>query len=167
MAKLSGLILGILFVVIIITQKSLFIYTLLQWLPVAAFPLLVAKTLWRRRARATSMMILKSLSFYKKRARSQAQFILIHILFILRFACFRGSRKRQRAFWLLRCGCWLNCTATVAAEARSEVPLPCGCLLFCLAVGIGFAGHIQISQFQMTATVADICHAQRFGNWRS
>ena len=43
-AKLCGALLAILFVVIITVKKSVFIYTLIQWLPVAGLPLLIAQT---------------------------------------------------------------------------------------------------------------------------
>ncbi|NJM96140.1 MAG: hypothetical protein HC800_02025 [Phormidesmis sp. RL_2_1] len=43
-AKLCGVILALLLVVLSITKKSLFIYSVLQWLPVAAFPLVMIQT---------------------------------------------------------------------------------------------------------------------------
>ncbi len=144
-AKLCGVILLAVFVVVIITQKSLFIYTLLQWLPVSAFPLLMVQTygigvLEQLRDGFSNPYLLK------QGIRRKDNPINLHYLyFALCILAASAADSDGYSFYVVA----TVATALFLWTLRPKRSAPVlWLLLFCLSAGLGFAGHLQISHFQ-------------------
>lgn len=144
-AKLSGVILAILFVVMIVTQKVLFIYTLLQWLPVAAFPLVMAQTygigvqdLLRDEFSNPYLLHLG--------IRDKRNPVDLHVIYWVLCILAASATDSNHFFFY---GAVTGLTALLLWTRRPKPVAPAlWLLLFCLSAGLGFAGHMQISQFQ-------------------
>ncbi|MEL7142277.1 MAG: transglutaminase-like domain-containing protein [Cyanobacteria bacterium J06643_4] len=147
-AKLSVALLAILFVVLVTVKKSVFIYSLLQWLPVAGLPLLLAQTY----GLGVQSLLREQFSTHSARfgnwqsqATQQSPFTLHTFYFGLCLVAASAADSDHFSFY---------CAAAVLMALflwplrprRSNVIV--WCLLFCLSASLGFAGHRQLSHFQ-------------------
>ena len=144
-AKFCLVILLAVLVVVIITQKTLFIYTLLQWLPVSAFPLVMVQTY--------GIGVLEQLRdgfsnpyFLKQGIRRKDNPINLHYLyFALCILAASAADSDGYSFYVVVA----IATALFLWPLRPQRSAPIlWLLLFCLSAGLGFAGHLQISHFQ-------------------
>jgi len=144
-AKLSGSLFALLFVVITITQKSVFIYTLLQWLPVAAFPLVMSQTyglgVSQHLYQAFSNPYLPRQKIYR-----QQSFIDLHYAFMGLCILAASAADTDSFFFYSAATVLVGLILWPLRPQRASVVL--WMLLFCLSVGLGFAGHQQLTQFQ-------------------
>ncbi len=144
-AKLSSAILIMLFVVLVTTKKSLFIYSLFQWLPVAALPLILAQT-YGLGVSALLSDWFSNPHLLRRGIRPKQNFInLYHLYFGLCIAAASATKSDHFFFYGAA-------TGLIAIFLWSHRPKRSGpilwVLLFCLSVGLGLAGHIQLSHFQ-------------------
>ncbi len=144
-AKFCVVILLAVFVVVVITQKSLFIYTLLQWLPVSAFPLVMVQTygigvLEQLRDEFSNPHLLK------RGVRRKENPINLHYLyFALCILAASAADSEGYRFYVVT----ILATALFLWTLRPKRSAPVlWLLMFCLSAGLGFAGHLQISHFQ-------------------
>ena len=144
-AKLCGAILAMLFVVLVTTKKSLFIYSLLQWLPVACIPLLAAQTY----GLGVSEKLLDRFSnphLLKRGIRRQRSPFNLHYLYFGTCIAAASAADTDRFFFY---GAATVLTALLLWPLRPRRSAPIlWVLLFALSTGIGFAGHLQLAQFQ-------------------
>ena len=144
-AKFCVVILLAVFVVVVITQKSLFIYTLLQWLPVSAFPLALVQTY----GIGVSEVLRDGFSnphLLKRGIRRNDNPINLHYLYfsLCIFAASAADSEGYRFYIVATLA-----TALLLWTIRPKRSAPVlWLLLFCLSAGLGFAGHLQISHFQ-------------------
>ena len=147
-AKLSVALLAILFVVLVTVKKSVFIYSLLQWLPVAGLPLLLAQTY----GLGVQSLLQEQFSSppsrfgsWQSQATQPSPFTLHTFYFGLCLVAASAADSDHFFFYggvaaLLALFLW------PFRPRRTNVIV--WCLLFCLSVGFGFAGHRQLSNFQ-------------------
>ena len=144
-AKLSTAILAILFVVLITTKKSLFIYSLFQWLPVAGLPLILAQT-YGLGIPALLTSWFSNPHLLRRGIRSKQNSIdLYHIYFGLCIAAASATESDHFFFYAAATG--LIAIFLWSKRPKRSTPI-LWALLFCLSAGLGFAGHIQLSHFQ-------------------
>lgn len=143
-AKLCAALLAILFVVIATIKKSVFIYTLFQWLPVAGLPLLVAQVY----GIGVTDLVVEYFSSSKQPALSQPRkrnLDLYHVYFGLCIAAASATESDHFVFYV---GATLL-TGLLLWSFRPKRTAPIlWLLLFCLSAGLGFAGHRQLSVAQ-------------------
>ncbi len=151
-AKLSVAILAMLFVVLITTEKSLFIYSLFQWSPVAALPFVLAQTYglgvqtlitdW------FSNRDLPQQSAYRASRISQSLVTPYTLYFGL--CLLAASAADSEHFFFYSAATALVALFLWTYRPKRSVPSApiLWLLLFCLSAGLGFAGHIQLAQFQ-------------------
>lgn len=144
-AKFCIVILLAIFVVVVITQKSLFIYTLLQWLPVSAFPLVMLQTygigvLEQLRDGFSNPYLLKQ-GIHRK----DNPINLHYLYFALCILAASAADSDNYSFYIVVS----IATALFLWSLRPQRSTPAlWLLLFCLSAGLGFVGHIEVSQFQ-------------------
>lgn len=145
LAKLSGALTAMLFVVILLIKRAVFIYTLLQWLPVAAFPLALVQTYGlqvsdRLREGFANPYLLR------RGIRPQGIALNLHYAyFALCLLAASAADSDHYGFYLAAVGV----TGLLLWTARPKRTAPAlWLLLFCLAGGLGFAGQWQLAQFQ-------------------
>ncbi len=144
-AKLSSAILAILFVVLITTKKSLFIYSLFQWLPVAGLPFLLAQT-YGLGVPALLSEWFSNPHLFRRGIRTKQNFVnLYHIYFGLCIAA--ASATQSDHFFFYGAATGLIAIFLWSQRPKRSTPI-LWALMFCLSVGLGFAGHIQLSHFQ-------------------
>lgn len=142
-AKLSGALLALLTVVIVITQKSVFIYTLFQWLPVAAFPLVMSQTY----GLGVSACLYEAFSNpYLPRNRQPHDLFNLHYAFMVLCVVSASATDTDSFAFYSVATIFIGLILWPLRPQRSSIVL--WMLLFCLSVGLGFAGHRQITQFQ-------------------
>ncbi|MEM6450992.1 MAG: transglutaminase-like domain-containing protein [Cyanobacteria bacterium P01_D01_bin.105] len=144
-AKLSGALLVMLFVVIIITQRAYFIYTLFQWLPVAAFPLVMSQTY----GLGISARLYEVFSNpYLPRRNLGRQPILFNLHYAFMGLCLLAASATDTDSFAFYGAATVMVGLIVwpLRPQRSSVIL--WMLLFSLSVGLGFAGHQQLTQAQ-------------------
>lgn len=143
-AKLCGVILAILSVVSVILEKEAFIYSLIQWLPVAAFPLAVAQTY------ALGIQALLTEGFSKAYSPHQHSYqqhsINLHYGYFA-VCLLAASAADSNSFSFYRFAIILVALLLYAHRPKRSAPIV-WLLLFCLSAGLGFAGHVQISHLQ-------------------
>ena len=141
--KLSGALLLLLFVVIVITQKAVFIYTFLQWLPVAAFPLVMAQTY----GLGVSARVYNIFSNpYLPQNSDRPTLLNLHYAF-MGLCIFSASAAETEGFAFYHAAAILVGLILWPIRPKgSSVVL--WMLLFTLSVGWGFAGHQQLAHFQ-------------------
>lgn len=142
-AKLSGALLALLSVVIIITQKSVFIYTLFQWLPVAAFPLVMSQTYGLGVSERISEVF--SNPYLPRNTQQHIPFDLHYAFMGLCILAASAADTDSFAFYSAA-AVLTGLILWPLRPQRSSVVV--WLLLFCLSVGLGFAGHQQLTQFQ-------------------
>ncbi len=147
-AKLSAAILAILFVVLVTTEKSLFIYSLFQWSPVAALPFVIAQTY----GLGVQTLLVDWLSSrvphqgrYKGNGARQS-FVTPHNLYF-GLCLLAASAADSDHFFFYGAATALVALFLWTHRPKRSAPI-LWLLLFCLSAGLGFAGHIQLSQFQ-------------------
>ncbi len=144
-AKLCGVILSILSVVSVILEKEAFIYSLIQWLPVAAFPLALAQTY------ALGIQVLLGEGFSKAylqhqgRYRQQRSINLYYFYFAI--CLLAASAADSNSFSFYGFATVLVALLLYAHRPKRSAPIV-WLLLFCLSAGLGFVGHVQISHLQ-------------------
>ena len=144
-AKLSGALLAMLSVVIVITQKAYFIYTLLQWLPVAAFPLVMSQTY----GLGVSARLYEAFSnpyLPRKAIRQQSISFNLHYAFMGLCILAASATDTDSFAFYGATTVMVGLILWPQRPQRSSVVL--WMLLFSLAVGLGFAGHQQLAQAQ-------------------
>ncbi|MEM8501575.1 MAG: transglutaminase-like domain-containing protein [Cyanobacteria bacterium P01_D01_bin.1] len=144
-AKLSAAILAMLFVVLVTTEKSLFIYSLFQWLPVAGLPFILAQT-YGLGVQALLVDCFSNPYLPHQASSTRQSFVnLYHLYFGL---CLLAASAADSDHFFF----YGAATALAALFLWTQRPKRSGpvlwMLLFCLSAGLGFAGHIQLSQFQ-------------------
>jgi len=148
-AKLSVAILAMLLIVLITTEKSLFIYSLFQWSPVAALPFVLAQTyglgVQTLLADWLSSRDLPHQDRYKSN-RTEQSLVTSHSLYFGLCLLAASAADSDRFFF------YGAATALVALFLWTHRPKRSApilwLLLFCLSAGLGFAGHIQLAQLQ-------------------
>ncbi|PZO56935.1 MAG: hypothetical protein DCF15_07905 [Phormidesmis priestleyi] len=144
-AKLCGVILSILSVVSVILEKEAFIYSLIQWLPVAAFPLALAQTY------ALGIQVLLGEGFSKAylqhqgRYRQQRSINLYYFYFAICLLAASAADSNRFSFYGF--ATVLVALLLYAHRPKRSAPI-IWLLLFCLSAGLGFVGHVQISHLQ-------------------
>ncbi|MEL6490214.1 MAG: transglutaminase-like domain-containing protein [Cyanobacteria bacterium J06621_3] len=148
-AKLCGALLAILFVVIITVKKAVFIYTLIQWLPVAGLPLLIAQTY----GIGVSELLSDRLSnphhqtqvHLRTQHRKPKSINLHYLYFGVCIVAASAADSDHFVFYSLATAL----TALLLWPLRPKRTSPIlWLLLFCLSAGLGFAGHRQLANFQ-------------------
>ena len=145
-AKLCAALVAILFVVIATIKKSVFIYTLFQWLPVAGLPLLIAQVYglgvkellvdWFVSARQQNQS-----RFRNRLGKNKNPFDLYHLYFGLCIAAASATESDHLVFYI---GATLL-TGIFLWPLRPKRTAPIiWLLIFCFSVGLGFAGHRQL-----------------------
>lgn len=146
-AKLGAAILAILLVILITTEKSLFIYALIQWLPVAGLPLLMAQTYGLG---VQSQLSEWATDAYLRRQKihprkSNSPLTLHHAYVGLCIVAASAANTDAYIFY----GVAAALTALTLWPIRPQRSSPVlWLLLFCLAAGLGFAGHQQLNRAQ-------------------
>ncbi len=144
-AKLCGAILAMLLAVLITTQKSLFIYGLLQWLPAALLPLLLAQT-YGIDTQARLLDWFSDPHLLKRGIRRQRSPLNLYYLYFGTCLVAASAADTDRFFFY---GAATVLTALLLWPLRPRRSAPIlWVLLFCLSTGLGFAGHLQLAQFQ-------------------
>lgn len=144
-AKLSGALLALMTVVIVITQKSLFIYTLLQWLPVAAFPLVMSQTY----GLGVSARLYETFSnpyLPKQNTRHQPLSLNLHYAFMALCIISASAADTDSVIFYSAAAALTGIILWPLRPRRSSIVV--WAILFGLSAGLGFAGHQQLAQFQ-------------------
>jgi len=153
-AKLGAAILAILLVVLITTEKSLFIYALLQWLPVAGLPLLMAQTygldVQSRLSEWAASPHLQQPSQQQSITTQKSGGITLHHSYVaLCIVAASAANTDQFIFYGLAAGLSALTLWPLQAQRSAQRSAPIvWLLLFCLSAGLGFAGHQQLDRFQ-------------------
>ena len=161
-SKLCAALLAIMFVVIATIKKSVFIYTLFQWLPVAGLPLLVAQVY----GLGTSQLLLEHFTFsrqaiphHRLNASKSFPLDLCHLYFGVCIAAASATKSDRFIFYL---GATLLVGLLLwTLRPRRSAPI-LWLLIFCLSIGLGFVGHRQIAltqqhvQAQMYAMIGSL-----------
>ena len=145
--KLSGALLAILFVVIVTIEKSVFIYPLFRWLPVAGLPLLVAQIygLGFERLMADYFLGTSRAAAGRLSAVRRHPIDFYYVYFGL---CLVGASATDSDRLVLYVGATLL-TGLLLWPLRPRRTAPVvWLLLFCLAAGLGYMGHRQIASGQ-------------------
>ncbi|MFK8183739.1 MAG: transglutaminase family protein [Phormidesmis sp.] len=145
-AKLSGALLAMLFVVIIITQRVYFIYTLFQWLPVAAFPLVMSQTYGL--GASTRLYEAFSNPYLPRRRIRRPQQTPFNLHYAFMGLCLLAASATDTDSFTFygAATVMVGLILWPLRPRRSSVVL--WMLLFSLSVGLGFAGHQQLTQAQ-------------------
>ncbi|MGD1899423.1 MAG: transglutaminase-like domain-containing protein [Phormidesmis sp.] len=147
--KLCAALLAILLVIIVTVKKSVFIYTLLQWLPVAGLPLLIAQTYGLGVQTLLTEQFQKgnyiSQASHRSSLRQHSPFNLHHLYFGVCIAASSATDSDHFVFYI-GATTLTGLLLWPLRPARSEPAL--WLLLFCLSAGLGFAGHRQLAHFQ-------------------
>ncbi|MEL7333606.1 MAG: hypothetical protein AAFN12_15270, partial [Cyanobacteria bacterium J06560_2] len=152
-AKLSGALIAMLFVVLVTTKKSLFIYSLLQWLPLAGVPLVVAQT-YGLGVQAHLLDGFSNPYLLRRGVRRERSPLTLHHLYFGICMVAASAADTDHFFFY---GAAATLTALLLwplrpKRSRLTSGLTAGpilwVLLFCLSVGLGFVGHRQLAQFQ-------------------
>ena len=156
-AKLCVALVAILAVVLITVKKSVFIYSLLQWLPVAGVPLLIAQTYGLGVQALLNQQFSSSYQFYQGTTRSKvssqisgqvARRASINLYTVYFGVCIVAASAADSDHFFFYAGA-AALTALFLWPLRPQRTSPIlWCLLFCLSVGIGFAGHRQLTYAQ-------------------
>ncbi|MBE9063074.1 transglutaminase domain-containing protein [cf. Phormidesmis sp. LEGE 11477] len=154
-AKLSGAILAILFVVLVTVEKSVFIYSLFQWLPVAALPLLLAQTYglgvqalladWFANPYLPRQDRSRQAGSRRDPRSKQSPITLHHVFFGL--CLMAASATKSDHFFFYGAASALIAVFLWSRRPKRSTPI-LWLLLFLLSTGLGFAGHLQIARFQ-------------------
>lgn len=143
-AKLCRVILAILSVISVILEKEAFIYSLIQWLPVAAFPFAIAQTY------VLGIPALLGEGFSKAywqhpRIYQQRPINLYYFYFAICLLAASAADSNRVSFY----GFAIVLVALLLYTHRPKRSAPVvWLLLFGLSAGLGFVGHMQISHFQ-------------------
>ncbi|MGB3292118.1 MAG: transglutaminase-like domain-containing protein [Phormidesmis sp.] len=149
-AKLCLALLAILFVIIVTVKKTVFIYTLFQWLPVAGLPLLVAQT-YGLGVQALLIEQFSKSSFSPQSGVNHANAngrspINLYTLYFGTCLVAASATESEHAFFYIGATLLLGIFLWPFRSKRAAPIL--WLLLFCLSAGIGFAGHRQLAHFQ-------------------
>ena len=161
-AKLSAALFAILFVIIVTVKKTVFIYTLFQWLPVAGLPLLIAQT-YGLGVQDLLIEQFSNTSWHPSVNHSpinrRSPLSLYTLYFGTCLIAASATDSNQSLFYV-------GATVLIGIflwPYRSKRTAPIlWLLLFCLSAGLGFAGHRQLAHFQqrleaqMIAMIGDI-----------
>ena len=160
-AKLCVALLAILFVVIATVKKSVFIYTLFQWLPVAGLPLLIAQVygLGVRELLIDYFDSSKQSAARRFNVSRRTPFDLYHLYFGVCIVAASATKSEHFIFYfgatfLIGLFLW-------PLRPKRTAPI-LWLLLFCLSVGFGFVGHRQLNhaqkrlEAQMIAMIGDL-----------
>ncbi|MEL6816193.1 MAG: transglutaminase-like domain-containing protein, partial [Cyanobacteria bacterium J06598_3] len=161
--KLCVALLAILFVVTATVKKTVFIYTLLQWLPVAGLPLLMAQTyglgvsdLLRQQF---SPAALQQRGIDPKSINSRNPINLYYLYFGTCLTAASATDSDHFVFYIVA----TLLTGILLWPLRPKRSTPIlWLLLFCLSIGLGFAGHRQLAhaqqrlEAQVIAMIGDI-----------
>ena len=155
-AKLCIALVAILFVVTATVKKSVFIYTLLQWLPIAGLPLLIAQTyglgvseLLSQRFSSTSVPQTIQHGIEPKRLnQSLKQRNPINLYYLYFGTCLAAASAADSDHFFFYIGATLL-TGLLLWPLRPKRSTPIlWLLLFVLSIGLGFAGHRQLAHAQ-------------------
>ena len=159
-AKLSAALLAILFVVIATIKKSVFIYTLFQWLPVAGLPLLIAQIYglgvsellieyFSGSEYFSSSGYVSSSSLQSAIGRSAANRHSVIDLYALYFGlCIAAASAADSDRFIFYIGATLLIGLLLwPLRPRRSHPI-LWLFIFCLSIGLGFAGHRQLAHTQ-------------------
>ncbi len=144
-AKLSGAIVAMMFVVLVTMKKSLFIYSLLQWLPLAAIPLVIAQT-YGLGVQAHLVTWFSNPHLLKRGIRNQQSPLTLHHLYF-GICIAAASAADTDHFFFYGAATALSALLLWPFRPKRSAPIV-WVLLFCLSTGLGFAGHRQLTQFQ-------------------
>ncbi|MEO0770034.1 MAG: transglutaminase-like domain-containing protein [Cyanobacteria bacterium J06649_4] len=147
-AKLSVALLAILFVVLVTVKKSVFIYSLLQWLPVAGLPLLLAQTYGlgvQSLLREQFSPQASRLSRWQSQKIQQSPLTLHTFYFCLCLIAASAADSDHYAFYI-GAAVLMALFLWPFRPRRSNVLV--WCLLFSLSASLGFVGHRQLAHFQ-------------------
>ncbi|MGD1864883.1 MAG: transglutaminase family protein [Phormidesmis sp.] len=144
-AKLSGALVTMLFVVLVTTKKSLFIYSLLQWLPLAGLPLVIAQT-YGLGVQAHLQNAFSNPHLLRRGIHTQQSSLNLHYLYFGICIVAASAADTDHFFFY---GIATALTALLLWPLRPKRSAPVvWVLLFCLSTGLGFVGHRQLAQFQ-------------------
>ena len=144
--KLCLALLAILFVIIVTVKKSVFIYTLLQWLPVAGLPLLIAQTYGLGTSELVYQQLLSPHPYQNHHQPTKHNRINLHTLYF--GVCIVAASATDSDHAIFYIGATIL-TALLLWPLRPKRTTPIlWLLLFCLSAGLGFAGHRQLAQAQ-------------------
>ncbi len=151
--KLSGIVLLMLSVVIVFIKEELFIYTQLQWLPVAAFPLLLAHIY------GVNVPDLIQDTFSNPYLRQQSlklghermRWVITLPTLYLALCILAASAADSESFLFYGLA-----TALLLLTLKSQLPKQSNplkgvllwALMFLLSASLGFWGHLQLAAFQ-------------------
>ncbi|MEO1791403.1 MAG: transglutaminase-like domain-containing protein [Cyanobacteria bacterium J06629_19] len=160
-AKLCAALLAILFVVLVTVKKSVFIYSLLQWLPVAALPLLIAQTyglgvqsLLREQfanphvKRHLSSVAASQKPHLKNQPSQSAHHPQLDIHTLYFGVCLIAASAADSDHFFFYGGAAVLMALFLWPFRPRRTSLVLWCLLFCLSAGLGFAGHRQLAHLQ-------------------
>lgn len=144
-AKFCGIAIGILAVVLLIIQRTLFIYGLLQWLPLPVFPLVVVQTygvnvLELLRDGFSNPHLLRQ-GIHRKRNPINLHYLYFAICLSAASATAAPGITFYLQAMILSAGLFWT------LRPRRSTPV-LWLLLLCLAGGIGYGGHVQLNQFK-------------------
>ena len=143
-AKLCAALLAILFVIIATIKKSVFIYTLFQWLPVAGLPLLIAQ-IYGLGVRELLVECFEAEKHPLYTQSDRRQFDLSHLYF---WVCIVAASATESDRFVFYAGATLLVGLFLwPLRPRRTAPV-LWLLLFCFAVGLGFVGHRQLNLAQ-------------------
>ncbi|MEM9088246.1 MAG: transglutaminase-like domain-containing protein [Cyanobacteria bacterium P01_F01_bin.53] len=166
-AKLCVALVAILFVVTATVEKSVFIYTLFQWLPVAGLPLLIARTYGLGVSellsqRFSSTPVPQTAQQHSITAKSLKQRSPINLYYLYFGTCLAAASAADSDHFFFYIGATLL-TGLLLWPLRPKRSTPIvWLLLFCLSIGLGFAGHRQLAyaqqrlEAQVIAMIGDI-----------
>ncbi|MEO0768906.1 MAG: transglutaminase-like domain-containing protein, partial [Cyanobacteria bacterium J06649_4] len=143
--KLSIGIVALLFMVLVTTKKSVFIYSLFQWMPVAALPLVMAQT-YGLGVQEHVLNYFSNSYLLERGIRSKRSPLNLHYLYIGTCIAAASAADTDHFFFY---GAASALAALILWPLRPRRSMPVvWALLFCLSVGLGFVGHRQLAQFQ-------------------
>jgi len=144
-AKLSTAIVAMLFVVLVTTKKSLFIYSLLQWLPLAGVPLVLAQT-YGLGVSAHLRDAFSNPHLLSKGIRRQHSPLNLHYLYFGTCMVAASAADTDQFFFYGAATVLTACLLWPLRPKRSTILI--WAFLFCMSTGLGFLGHYQLDKLQ-------------------
>jgi hypothetical protein len=145
--KLCGILATLSIVFLLITYRSLlFIYGLLQWLPLFFFPLVMVQTYAQRFSTLLPLLFTNPFALRQAITQKQDKLNLYYPYFAICLMAASASNRYGIVFYGIMVA--LVALFLWTLRPRRSTPMLWVCL-FLLGAGIGFGGHLQLHHLQV------------------